>query len=212
MTTGKPGTTKCEGNGVSVCADNGAGWLPSVFCPAGTKCQAGQCIPTSGCGDIPNVGCCDGTVFMLCSDDGAIALQECGPQGCGWIPNWGYGCGGSGADPSGQFPLVCPGSCEPECINALGQMKECGPDGCGDVCGFCPADSVCNDGLCEPFCLPQCQGKGTGDAGINLAEIHRRHSHRHCAREWRRTCPRWPGRRRLSPGRTFYPGVQRSCS
>ena len=159
----EPGTTKCEGNGVSVCADSGAGWLPSVFCPAGTKCQAGQCIPTSGCGDIPNVGCCDGTVFMLCSEEGAIAIQECGPQGCGWIPNWGYGCGGFGEDPSGQFPLACPGSCEPECVSDNGQVKECGPDGCGDVCGLCPPDSVCNNGLCEPFCLPQCQGQECGN-------------------------------------------------
>ncbi len=158
----EPGTTQCDGNGVAVCADNGAGWLPPEFCPAGTKCQAGQCIPTSGCGDIPNVGCCDGTTFMLCSDEGTIGVQECGAQGCGWIPNWGYGCGGFGPDPSGQFPLACPGTCEPQCVNEVGIAKECGPDGCGKLCGICPADSVCNDGLCEPFCLPQCQGKECG--------------------------------------------------
>ena len=159
----EPGTTKCEGNGVSVCADNGAGWLPPTFCPAGTKCQAGECIPTEGCGDIPKVGCCDGTNFMLCSDGGAISVAECGAEGCGWIPNWGYGCGGSGADPSGQFELACPGSCQPVCVNELGQFKECGPDGCGDVCGICPDDYACNDGVCKPFCLPQCQDQECGN-------------------------------------------------
>ncbi len=158
----EPGDTKCEGNGVAKCAANGGGWLPPEFCPAGTKCQAGQCIPTTGCGDIPKVGCCDGTTFMLCTDDGVIKVEECGPMGCGWIPNWGYGCGGMGEDPSGQFPIACPGTCQPQCINADGTVKECGADGCGDVCGICPPDHVCANGQCEPFCIPQCQGKECG--------------------------------------------------
>jgi len=155
-----PGLTACDGNGVATCADNGAGWLPPELCPAGTKCQAGKCIPTTGCGDIPNVGCCDGSTFMLCGEEGVILVEECGNMGCGWIPNWGYGCGGQGEDPSGQFPLACPGTCQPECDG-----KECGSDGCGDVCGLCPPDFVCNDGTCEPFCIPSCQGKMCGDDG-----------------------------------------------
>jgi len=153
-----PGETMCQGNGIITCADNGAGWLPVMLCPVGTSCKAGKCVPATGCGDIPKVGCCDGTIFMVCEND-SIIVQDCGNMGCGWIPNWGYGCGGSGADPNGQFPLQCPG-CEPKCAG-----KECGDDGCGGNCGLCPPGFICDAGVCEEFCLPDCIGKECGKDG-----------------------------------------------
>ncbi len=153
-----PGETKCEGNGFIECADNGAGWLPVELCPAGSECKGGKCVPTAGCGDIPKVGCCTGTTFFVCTD-GAVSASECGDLGCGWIENWGYGCGGSGEDPNGKFPLACPG-CNPVC-----EGKECGSDGCGGTCGECQPGSICTDGICEPLCLPDCKGKVCGEDG-----------------------------------------------
>ena len=164
-----PGSTQCIGNGIATCAANGGGWLAPELCPAGTQCKGGKCVPVAGCGDIPKMGCCDGTMFMVCGEDGSIAVEECGDLGCGWIPNWGYGCGGFGPDPSGQHELACPGACEPQCITAEGTLKECGPDGCGEVCGLCAPDFVCVDGHCDPFCLPNCAGKECGSDGCQGA-------------------------------------------
>jgi hypothetical protein len=157
----EPGETQCVGNGVVTCADNGAGWLPVVLCPTGTLCKGGECLPSAGCGDIPQIGCCDGDTLKVCLD-GMISVEECGAMGlsCGWIPNWGYGCGGQGADPNGQFPLACPGSCQPECEN-----KECGSDGCGGLCGACQPGATCVDGACEIICVPQCKGLECGNDG-----------------------------------------------
>ena len=159
-----PGATMCQGNGVITCADNGAGWLPVQLCPFGTNCQGGKCVPTTGCDGVPKVGCCDGNVFMVCTDD-AIQVEECGDMGCGWIPNWGYGCGGVGPDPNGLFPLVCPGVCDPQCVFEDGTLKECGPDNCGDLCGKCGPGYQCQSGKCEKFCLPNCAGKECGNDG-----------------------------------------------
>ena len=154
-----PGEKRCEGNGVSQCAANGAGWLSPVLCPTGTVCNSGVCVPSSGCGDIPSAGCCDGTKAVLCLN-GTILVNDCGSTGCGWTSNGSYGCGGTGPDPTGLFPLACPGTCHPEC-----DAKQCGSDGCGGSCGTCPLGFGCEDGACTPVCLPQCAGKACGDDG-----------------------------------------------
>jgi len=155
----KPGETKCEGNGYITCADNGAGWLPVMLCPSGTLCKAGQCVPVVGCQDVPKIGCCDGNTLKVCLD-GTIMVEDCGNMGCGWVPNWGYDCGGVGPDPSGKYPQACPGVCEPQCNG-----KQCGTDGCGGDCGFCGPKEICVDGLCKPVCIPNCGGKKCGSDG-----------------------------------------------
>ena len=149
-----PGDTICVGNGVATCADNGAGWLPAQMCPQNTLCKGGKCVPASGCGDVSEVGCCDGNTLMKCLGN-QVEVKPCGNMGCGWVPGIGYDCGGMGADPSGQFPQYC--SCEPDCDG-----KQCGDDGCGTSCGQCQAGSVCEDGLCIPICLPKCGSKKCG--------------------------------------------------
>ena len=66
------------------------------------------------CFAIANRGCCaeNGTFAYVCDDTGGFAVkrvcdnQTIGP--CGWPPV-GYVCGGDGEDPSGTYPMVCPG-------------------------------------------------------------------------------------------------------
>ena len=153
-----PGETKCQGNAVLTCADSGMGWLAPNPCPPQTACQAGQCIPVTGCDGVPDVGCCDGDVLQFCVN-GQIVAVDCGIIGCGWMGN-SYECGGFGSDPTGQWPLACPGACEPDCAG-----KVCGGDGCGGSCGGCPAGTLCTDGLCEQVCVPQCWNQECGNDG-----------------------------------------------
>ncbi len=155
----EPGAVQCVGNGVATCADNGAGWLEPESCPANTICQQGVCVPAGDCGDIPEAGCCDGNSAVLCAGT-FVVVEPCGTAGCGWIVGSGYGCGGVGSDPSGQFPYPCPGSCEPQCDG-----KQCGSDGCGGNCGLCPDGLSCEDGNCVTVCVPDCQGKQCGTDG-----------------------------------------------
>lgn len=157
----QPDTTICENGAVRTCSQNGAGWLDPVPCPQDMVCQQGVCVPAGDCGDIPEVGCCDAGRAFVCAG-GTILVQDCALQGCGWIPGDGYGCGGTGVDPSGQFPMFCPGACVPDCSS-----KECGGDGCGGSCGLCPAGTACADGDCITTCVPDCSGKQCGDDGCS---------------------------------------------
>ena len=62
-----------------------------------------------GCGTLPAVGCCTGTMVEWC-DKGSWKVKDCSksPQ-CGWNSGSGkYSCGTSGGkDPSGKNPLSC---------------------------------------------------------------------------------------------------------
>ena len=66
------------------------------------------------CGNVEGKGCCssDGGIGFICaSEEGMATEQYCETLGygpCGWTP-LGYACGGNGADPSGTYPMVCPG-------------------------------------------------------------------------------------------------------
>ncbi len=59
---------------------------------------------------------------------------------------------------SGTFTLTADCACDPLC-----EGKQCGEDGCGGVCGKCPVQHVCEEGLC--ICVPDCEGKQCGDDG-----------------------------------------------
>jgi hypothetical protein len=89
---------------------------------------------------------------------------DCAAQGltCGWKATLGwYDCNEtSQPDPSGTFPLWCPGICPPECDG-----KECGPDGCGGTCGECQEGEKCVNALCVGDCEPDCDGQSCGDDG-----------------------------------------------
>ncbi|GMV39917.1 MAG: hypothetical protein AMXMBFR64_16330 [Myxococcales bacterium] len=94
------------------------------------------------CGDLTTEGCCDGDDVRFC-DGGVVGRLSC-KDGCGWdgAKGW-YDCGQSGADPSGDHPLSCPGGCVAACAG-----KACGDDGCGGSCGSCSAGEACSDGAC----------------------------------------------------------------
>ena len=155
---------QCEGK---VCGDDGCGGECPPGCSGDQVCGAGQCYdpwPASCLGDlgpsaktcpegITDIGCCDSGRLVFCWE-GELWCLDCGLDGnvCGWYPgDWfyppGYYCGPEDLlypeDPSGQYPVQCPGTgpCEPRC-----EGKECGPDGCGGSCGECP-----NGGLCVQY-------------------------------------------------------------
>ena len=145
--------------GDALCGDDGCGGSCGI-CPGDTICDAGACVTApSPCGDLTYEGCCDGLVLNWCQD-GEPLTQNC-EDSCGWNTEYGYLCGESGQDPSGVFPLQCPGSCVPDCSG-----KTCGDDGCGGSCGTCEIGSLCEAGQCvEGPCEPSCQGKDCGPDG-----------------------------------------------
>ncbi len=121
-------------------------------CPEGLVCIEGQC-QIGGCGDVTFAGCCDGAKLKWC-EDGQIQTIDCSTKQppndvCGWKADAEfYDCGGSGADPTGTFPLECPAVCEPDCTG-----KQCGNGGCPDypdtLCGTCAEGEICRDGACK---------------------------------------------------------------
>ncbi len=167
-------TPNCTGK---VCGDDGCGGSCGT-CPAGQTCHAGQCVPNveypnqclgpdqpsaSSCTAVETYeGCCDAYGRVIWCEDGQLYCVDCAnryPQ-CGWDPEGFYNCGtNGGADPSGQFPKACGGTCTPNCTG-----KVCGDDGCGGSCGTCPAGQACQAGQCVG-CTPDCAGKECGDDG-----------------------------------------------
>ena len=155
-------------------------------------CGLGCGTTPTGCGDIAGIGCCEGSTLKFCNTESNLIVQDCGSSGCGWEadpPGWEgpgyYECGFSGADPSGDNPIACPGStCTPACGD-----KVCGPDGCDGTCGACGAGTVCDGGACVdagcgpdvgcpegyeckdavcveiPVCVPSCGDKVCGPDG-----------------------------------------------
>ncbi len=72
----------------------------------------------------------------------------------------------SAADAAAQW--AGPGGWDEEpgngCVPAC-EAKQCGPDGCGGTCGWCSAQTSCQDGVCVevPGCTPECAGKMIGE-------------------------------------------------
>jgi agmatine/peptidylarginine deiminase len=146
-------------------------WVPDGTCTSGT-CQgavggyAGACQDSTQCtgpawlcllnecngsadpcGGLTAEGCCDGRTVRYC-ENRAPQAQDCGTGAtCGWSSGDGwYDCGYSGADPSGSFPIACPGACTPACSG-----RECGTDGCSGSCGDCADGGSCDaSGSCVP--------------------------------------------------------------
>ena len=149
-------TPACDGLS---CGPDGCGGSCGS-CSGDETCEAGQCVAApSPCGELTYEGCCDGLLLNWCQD-GEPLVQTC-EDSCGWNPEYGYLCGESGEDPSGAFPLQCPGTCAPQC-----EGKQCGDDGCGGSCGGCDIGLVCEAGQCIAGpCVPACQGKDCGPDG-----------------------------------------------
>jgi agmatine/peptidylarginine deiminase len=149
-------TPSCDG---VACGSDGCGGSCGA-CAEGQSCESGQCEDApSPCGDLTYEGCCDGTVLKWCQNNEPLS-QTC-DQSCGWNTEYGYLCGETGEDPSGAFPLACPGSCVPDCSD-----KACGDDGCGGSCGACTAGTVCETNQCVAGpCQPNCDGANCGPDG-----------------------------------------------
>jgi len=131
---------KCNGK---ACGDDGCEGSCGE-CADGEVCVKGECAANQ-CGDFVYEGCCDGYWLKWC-ENGAVEKIDCRLKGpCGWSVGEGYyNCGTEGeAEPSGKFPLECPGTCKPACDG-----KVCGDDGCGSVCGMCHPDEQCLEGMC----------------------------------------------------------------
>lgn len=98
------------------------------------------------CSGYTTVGCCDNNnYYVFCKNDMLFCancpFQESPDNTCGWAGT-GYGCGGTGVDPKGQYPLSC-GLCIPNCDG-----KECGLDGCGGECPDCDTGKICYQDKC----------------------------------------------------------------
>jgi agmatine/peptidylarginine deiminase len=113
------------------------------------------------CGDITNVGCCDGDDTLVYCDGGLLVVSSCQGEGCGWSSADSlYDCGGDGQDPSGTALLDCAGyGFPPGCDD-----KECGDNGQGYSCGECSDGEECVKGSCE-LLVCSCDGKDCGDDG-----------------------------------------------
>lgn len=156
------------------CGDRVCGVDPACGTSCGT-CEGddvctvdGQCV-TDRCAGLSDLGCCTGSYEVFCDlDYYALAWNECVDSACGWNDLFGlfqwYGCGGSGSDPSGTYPLACA-----SCDNATYCTGfECGPGCPGESCGSCSAGQRCNDRAhkCEPC---SCDGRECGDDGCGTS-------------------------------------------
>ncbi len=123
--------------------------------------------PVGGCGDVTDVGCCDGATLTWCEVGELMTLACESAETCGWSQVDGYyDCGTDGAaEPGGDWPKTCAGD-EPSCTADCG-AAQCGDDGCGGSCGTCGAGAECDasSGMCVSACTPACNGKQCGDDG-----------------------------------------------
>jgi hypothetical protein len=81
-----------------------------VLSGASTPPSAGSGgAPSGGCNGVTIEGCCAGNTVRFCHN-GQLKSMTCASS-CGWstAENF-YDCSNSGSDPSGQYPLACPGS------------------------------------------------------------------------------------------------------
>lgn len=103
-------------------------------------------------------GCCDTAGRTLWCDGGQLYCINCKAQGqtCGWSATYEfYDCDQVGEDPTGYYPIGCPGSCVPNCTGRV-----CGTDGCGGTCGACGDGKFCIDGGCFAT-PPACYGSAS---------------------------------------------------
>ncbi len=152
-----PCVPDCDGK---ACDDDGCGGSCGT-CDDEKVCDGGQCWPNYCNWGLKGFGCCDGTVWLWCDENGALHSSDCGGNNppmdtCGWDET-AYACGGDGADPGG-LPLAC---CSPKCAG-----KECGSDECWGICGSCTGEQEeCVEGKCQ--CQPACDGLECGDDGCD---------------------------------------------
>ncbi len=150
-TTGCPSGYICyplDGESGGACAPdaNAPKLCGNGVCDAGEQNQACPEDCSGGvCGAVGPEGCCDGTVRTWC-EFGALQMEGCGTQGCGWsVADNRYLCGFDGTDPDGNLPRSCGDIATPTCGNSeceTGESSSTCPQDCG------PGGPVCGDGVC----------------------------------------------------------------
>jgi hypothetical protein len=152
---------QCGPNGCGgSCGDCPGGELcdQSGQCVAGTECglcytglecgadpDAGSFCSKAGCGEVDEVGRCEGSMVLFCDGETLFSID------CAFLSNGHNACA---FDQQNQY-YDC--LCQPSCAG-----KVCGDDLCGGTCGTCGAGTVCVDGGCAPC---SCDGKVCGDDG-----------------------------------------------
>jgi len=146
------------GDGVcSVCArlQESPMSCPSDCCaPDDEACAlaSGRCVKAGDCdGDnVPDVAEASQGLSAYDPDSDKDGVKD-GADNCPSLANASQG--DRDQDGAGD---ECDGSCVPACAGF-----ECGQDGCGGSCGSCPADRICQHGLCAPrACEPDCANQG----------------------------------------------------
>lgn len=76
------------------------------FCEACTD----LCLYTQECGEISEVGCCDGTLVRYCEGGGLVTLDCSAKPTCGWDTSAKvYDCSTDGEEePTDLYPMQCP--------------------------------------------------------------------------------------------------------
>jgi len=141
------GVNECDPLGsAAICAIDPA---TVITCPSTDEwCTFSQC--NSGTGDCDTLNEDNGT---FCCVDELYSIEKFTSELCSEANNKGFCLDGQ-----------CMQNCQPICDSlAPGQ---CGPDDCGGFCP-CPNGEVCNQGVCEDICVPDCvaEGKVCGDDG-----------------------------------------------
>lgn len=136
-----------------------------------------NCNPT-GCGNITTKGECDGNTVIWCESNTAYFYDCASP--CNMVPN-GYPCEQKCEYNSqrGYFDCISDFQCfqcideckigEKGCFDVSTQWICAGDidnDGCNEIKEVkCTSNEVCNNGICEKQCEPNCIGKECGDDG-----------------------------------------------
>jgi cysteine-rich repeat protein len=137
-----PGSTRCNGDVVETCVENGSGYETSDTCDASEVCLAGTCLPRDCDAGTTQ---CVGERIVECGDDGLIV----GAEDCTAEDAW--------CDASTGLPVCRPRVCLPGEISCDGtDIVQCDDRGtqvvvieaCGD--GQACVDAVCADVVCVP--------------------------------------------------------------
>ena len=78
-----------------------------ALCSLGGACHGGTCVVGEACAGTDAAGCCTNYGRVRHCEGGYAVEMDCSGWGCGWVDGEGYQCGSSGADPSGEHPLMC---------------------------------------------------------------------------------------------------------
>lgn len=131
------------------CGADGCGG--SCTCPPNYKCENGACIINECDAERPCQGekeYCDNGRCVVCTEVKCTNPMKCNyDNGCGGICTCGF-----------ETDVCMPDGncCTPSC-----PAGTCGSDGCGGTC-TCTGTDQCVNGVCQPPCVPKCDGLSCG--------------------------------------------------